>query len=307
MDDSDTIRIDPDTSEHSPSEHTGLLQVIRGEELGREFALKPGNNILGRLKECEIQIVDKSISRRHAQIVCNPDAPPEHRYVIYDLKSTNGVRVNGEEIHSCALRDGDRVQLGAAVCKFMEVDTLEMSFLSEIKRLMEYDRRTELLQIGPFYERLQKALGAAESSHHPLAVLMMDLDGLKKINEAHGHLIGTYVIVNIAKMISEQIAEVGVAAIYGGDEFAAYLRDTTKKEAEEVAERIRGLVAQMRFEEKGVKEHVTISIGVASHPADAGEMMDLIGNADKALLAAKRRGKNCVVAYDPSMTGSMGH
>ncbi len=302
MEDRDTLRIDHETGEHSGDQKVGLLQIIRGEDIGREFQIEPGSNIIGRQKSCSIQILNKSISRRHAQIVCNPDETPDLRYTIYDLQSTNGIRVNGESKVSCALRPGDRVHLGAVVCKFMIVDTIERNFMNEIKKLIEYDDRTKLLQIKPFYNRLEKALGVSDTTHGSLSMMMMDLDGLKQINDKHGHLVGTDVIVRMADLIGEEFSPSGVVAIYGGDEFAAYLENTTKAEAVERAERLRALVAELRFASKGIAERITISIGVAEYPRDGAEMMTLVANADKALFTAKAQGKNCVVAFDSDMT-----
>ncbi len=173
--------------------------------------------------------------------------------------------------------------------------------MKEIKKLIEYDGRTDLLQMKPFYKKLEEALAHADSLNESLAVLMMDLDGLKQINDAHGHLAGTHVIEKIAGVIKGEISPSGVVAIYGGDEFAAYLPDTTGNEALGRAEHLRKIVAELAFSEKKIEEHVTISIGVAEYPADASEMMPLVANADKALFAAKSGGRNRVVAYDPSM------
>ncbi len=304
MEDKDTVRIEQETGEHPGDQKVALLQIIRGEDIGREFQLEPGSNIIGRQRSCSIQILDKSMSRRHAQIVNNPDESPDLRYTIYDLQSTNGIRVNGETKISCSLRTGDRVHLGSVVCKFMIVDTMERNFMNEIKKLIEYDDRTKLLQVKPFYNRLEKSLDLSDTSHGSLSMIMMDLDGLKQINERHGHLMGTEVIVRIADLIAEEFSPSGVVAIYGGDEFAAYLENTTKSEAVERAERLRALVAEMRFADKGAAERVTISIGVAEYPRDGTEMMTLVANADKALFVAKARGKNCVVPFDADMAGS---
>lgn len=306
MEDRDTVRIEHETGEHSADQKVGLLQIIRGEDIGREFDLEPGSNIIGRQRSCAIQILNKSISRRHAQIVCNPDEPPELRYTIYDLQSTNGIRVNGVPKVSCSLNAGDRVHFGNVVCKFMIVDEIEKNFMKEIKRLIEYDDRTKLLQIRPFYTRLEKSLDVSDTTHGSLSMMMMDLDGLKQINDKHGHLIGTEVIVRIAGLIGEEFAPSGVAAIYGGDEFAAYLENTTKAEAVERAERLRTLVSELRFADKGIAERVTISIGIAEYPRDGAEMMPLVANADRALFAAKAQGKNRVVAFDSDMTESPG-
>jgi diguanylate cyclase (GGDEF)-like protein len=302
MDDKDTIRVETDVSEYPATEKVGLLQIIRGEDIGHEYDVRPGNNIIGRQNGCDIQIFNKSISRRHAQIVFSPNELPHRRYIICDLQSTNRIKVNNEVITQCPLRDGDRVQLGTVVCKFMEVDSLEKNYLRELKKLMEYDKQTDLLQIKPFYQRLEKDLGAAAVSQQHLAVLMMDLDGLKQINDRHGHLLGSHVIVEIARLINKEFSPTGAAAIYGGDEFAAYLPNTSKQDAHEKAEHFRNIVADLRFSDKGIGEFVTISIGVAEYPTDASDMMSLMANADKALYTAKAQGKNCVVAYEFSMT-----
>jgi two-component system cell cycle response regulator len=301
MGDSDTVRIDFATGEFNSAEKAGLLQVIRGAEIGLEYEVKPGDNIIGRQKDANIRINNKSISRRHAQIVYKPEEQPDKRYTIYDLQSTNGTRVNNQSVDSTALHDGDRVQFGSVVCKFREIDSLEKNYLRELKKLIEYDKQTELLQLKPFYQKLQTVLTEAESAGRSLSILMMDLDGLKKINDLHGHLVGTHVIIEIARIIHEELSPFGVAAVYGGDEFVGYLPNTDKLAAQETAERLRKRVDELQFKEVELKQRVTISIGVAEYPSDALEMMVLVGNADKALYAAKSRGKNCVVPYDPSM------
>ncbi|RJP22628.1 MAG: GGDEF domain-containing protein [Candidatus Abyssobacteria bacterium SURF_5] len=304
MDDRDTVRIDFGTGEFGSSEKAGLLQVIRGADIGSEYEVKPGNNIIGRQKDANIRINNKSISRRHAQIVCKPEDPPEKRYTLYDLQSTNGTRINGHPIECAPLRDGDRVQFGSVVCKFMEIDALERSYLRELKKMIEYDKQTELLQLKPFYQKLEPALADAESNGRSLSILMMDLDGLKKINDIHGHLVGTHYIIEIARIVHEELSPFGVAALYGGDEFIGYLPNSDKASAQETAERLRMRVDDFRFPEKEIQQRVTISIGIAEYPSDALEMMPLVANADKALYVAKGRGKNCVVAYDPSMADS---
>ena len=196
------------------------------------------------------------------------------------------------------LCDGDRVQFGNVVCKFMIIDALEKNFMKEIKKLIEYDDRTKLLQIRPFYDRLEQSLGASDTKQSAISVMMMDLDGLKQINDKHGHLMGTEVIVRIANLINEEFSPSGIAAIYGGDEFSAYLENTTRAEAIERAERLRTLVSEVRFADKGIAERVTISIGIASYPGDGTEMMQLLANADRALYFAKAQGKNRVIVYE---------
>jgi diguanylate cyclase (GGDEF)-like protein len=126
-------------------------------------------------------------------------------------------------------------------------------------------------------------------------VLMADIDSLKKINDAKGHLLGEFVVGEIGRIIGAMHEEEGRSATrFGGDEYQSVLPDLSKQEALRVAEEIRRSVEAQTFERKGVSATTTISIGVASYPEDGTTHQELTHAADAALYRAKRAGGNTV-------------
>jgi two-component system, cell cycle response regulator len=121
---------------------------------------------------------------------------------------------------------------------------------------------------------------------------MADIDNLKKVNDAHGHLLGEYVVGEIGRIIGELHEEEGrYATRFGGDEYQTILPGLSREEALEVAEEIRHRVEEHAFERDGVRANPTLSLGVATYPGD-GETRA----ADEALYRAKRSAGNAVSA-----------
>jgi diguanylate cyclase (GGDEF)-like protein len=131
----------------------------------------------------------------------------------------------------------------------------------------------------------------AQRTAQPFAILMLDVDHFKKYNDEHGHLAGDEVLARMGAVLAQCIRPYDCAARYGGEEFLVMLSGTAGEAAREVAERIRGRVGSETF--SGGK--VTISIGVAEHPAHGVTVEDVIGRADAALYEAKRLGRDRVV------------
>src|SRR5262249_61516862 len=114
-----------------------------------------------------------------------PPGPPSN---LADAGTTNGTRLNGEPItRRTRLRDGDKILLGQTILKFTFHDVVEAEFHREVDRMMNIDELTGLVMLRVFEQRFRQALGACAAAARPLAVLMMDMDGLKRINETHGH------------------------------------------------------------------------------------------------------------------------
>jgi diguanylate cyclase (GGDEF)-like protein len=122
----------------------------------------------------------------------------------------------------------------------------------------------------------------------------MDLDGIKAINDRHGHLFGAYTISETGKLIGRIVQGRGFAARFGGDEFVATLPDHDLEKAAAVAEEIRAKVAQHPFSYEAIPLQPGISIGVAAFPKDGTDATELFRHADEALYLAKRSGKNRV-------------
>ena len=135
----------------------------------------------------------------------------------------------------------------------------------------------------------------------PYAILMMDLDNFKEVNDTHGHMAGDAVLKAVAACLSGSIRREDVAARYGGEEFALFLPERDSKGALSIAERIRSAVQQLQVPsgEGEVLLRVTISVGLASYPSDGEQHHLVLERADAALYEAKRGGKNRVQAFRP--------
>src|SRR5262249_7836044 len=140
-----------------------------------------------------------------------------------------------------------------------------------------------------------QALIEAHESGSPIGVLVMDMDGLKQINDLHGHQMGGFTLTEVAGILRAELAGMpGEACRFGGDEVVAFLPGADRTAAPAVAERIRAAVERHSFERDGVAVHTTISIGVAAHPEDGASPDVLFRAADQALYRAKAAGKNRV-------------
>jgi diguanylate cyclase (GGDEF)-like protein len=162
------------------------------------------------------------------------------------------------------------------------------------------DGRTGLTNSRAFDEALERAL-ASRADREPLAVLMLDLDHFKDFNDRYGHPAGDEALRAFANLLSTSVRDADVAARYGGEEFAVFLPGLTSSAAAEVAERIRERTESTIISlGPGLTGHVTVSIGLATAPADGVERSMLLKAADEALYRAKLAGRNRVVSRDPS-------
>ncbi|PYV16898.1 MAG: hypothetical protein DMG21_10185 [Acidobacteria bacterium] len=139
------------------------------------------------------------------------------------------------------------------------------------------------------YRRLMETLNTellrSERTGQPKSLLMLDLDGLKAINDRHGHLTGTRALCRVAEAMRETCRAIDIAARYGGDEFALILVDTGKAQAQLVARRILERVAG-----DGGQPPITVSLGVAVYPQDGSSAEALLAAADRRLYAMKAQG-----------------
>jgi diguanylate cyclase (GGDEF)-like protein/putative nucleotidyltransferase with HDIG domain len=159
------------------------------------------------------------------------------------------------------------------------------------------DAKTGLFNARHFAATLREEVERAKRSGAPLSVIMADLDLLREINNAYGHLAGDAVLRGIASVFQRHLRHSDTPARFGGEEFAILLPDTKPQEAREIAERIRRAVAEERFEVETSSEPITatVSFGVAGYPEDGLDPNELIHQADLAVYRAKLQGRNRVL------------
>ena len=171
--------------------------------------------------------------------------------------------------------------------------TVAQAGRSEVEAIT--DALTGLYNHRYFHERLSEEVDRCREEGGELSLLFCDLDNFRAFNELHGHGAGDRAIRGAARIVEDSVRHVDLAARFGGQEFAAILIDTGERGALEVAERIRAGITEARFSTGG--DPLSVSIGVASCPADATFKEELIDKADWAMYLAKRRGRNKVLTF----------
>jgi diguanylate cyclase (GGDEF)-like protein len=173
--------------------------------------------------------------------------------------------------------------------------------VDQIKRLAMNDTLTGLANRAAFREGLSAAMARAKAAGSKVAVLMIDLDRFKPINDRHGHLVGDIVLKEIANRMRTVGRSGELRGRFGGDEFVALVEYTGDESMPmRVGERMVAVLSEP-IVTHGLTLDVGASVGIASYPSDADDDESLIGKADVALYRAKRDGRGVVRRYDASM------
>jgi diguanylate cyclase (GGDEF)-like protein len=169
--------------------------------------------------------------------------------------------------------------------------------IRRLESLASHDPLTGLFNRSMFMKRLQQATAQAARSEGRLAVLFVDLDGFKVINDMHGHDAGDALLSALATQLHESMRKGDTLARLGGDEFVVLIEGYQDgRQLLEVARKLLGTISQ-RLPLSGVAQSVTASIGIAAYPHDGQDAQQLLKNADSAMYRAKERGKNRVQFY----------
>lgn len=293
----DTLRVPSLESYQTGTERVGSLLVVQGAEidLGRHVLVDRPTTI-GRDDDNQLALNDGSISRRHCRVERDAESS---MYVLVDLGSTNGTVVNGHKVMSrYPLKEGDKVFLGSSVVKFSFSDWVDLEYQSRIEDLVSTDVLTGMASRRQYEIHFDAMAERAHAETSLLTIIVMDMDGLKPINDTHGHPFGGFAIATVADHIKRVLEPHGMVCRYGGDEFVGCFPGLAHVEACRLAEKVRGDVAGANIVKDGIALPVTMSIGLATYPGHCERPQELFTIADRALYTAKRAGRNRVMTPD---------
>ncbi len=163
-------------------------------------------------------------------------------------------------------------------------------YFEQTRQMAFVDGLTGVYNRRYFEQRIQEELERASRYAGGLAVLMLDIDHFKKVNDEFGHLLGDEVLRQVSAILTQQLRKIDVVCRYGGEEFAILVPQTTGERAWGAAEKLRRVIEDWSF--PGVPRPVTVSIGVADFPGNGATRDELVQAADSALYAAKQAGRN---------------
>jgi len=284
--------------------------VLKGSDAGRVELIGPGGGVVGRSSAAEVSLDDSAVSRTHARFEPNDDG-----YRLVDLGSANGTFVDGQRVgtsmelpSSCNIRLGPYTELQYSV-----VDEGGARAVSELRRSLLIDPLTGAGKRSFLERRIAEETAYARRHETNVGLMMLDVDGFKTVNDRHGHLVGDQLLRAFADTLRAAVRTEDCVFRYGGDEFCILVRDQSQMGLLAMAERIRMAVEAIVLLHEGTQIRVTTSVGVASlQPGqelrsqtlevDPGDLPsvdepDLVALADRALLDAKREGKNRVAAH----------
>jgi len=197
------------------------------------------------------------------------------------------ITVDHPSVGAFSARDLTLLQtVGAQIAAAIDVAELH----ERLKRAANTDALTGIHNYGYFYQRLEEEVARAERRNSPLAVAFFDIDGLKQVNDTHGHLAGNAVLRALGQAVEANVRTEDVPARYGGDEFAIVMPDTPREEAEKVVQRLMDALDHSEVELEGGRRipMPPRSWGVAAYPLDGRDARSLVDNADTRSYARKR-------------------
>ncbi len=305
------LMVDDDTGELYYALSTGL-----DEPMLKELRLKPGEGIAGYVASTgdPLVVADVSADRdwwRYAR------AHPE---------------LNLRSIACLPIRHGDRT-VGVLQLNNSKLDLLPESSIAFLRVLCDYaaialenarkvelihhlsitDDCTGLFNARHLYELLEREIGEHVSrsafrvvpiAKQHFSLLFLDLDRFKRVNDRHGHLVGSRLLAEVGGMLKQTLGPDHAAFRYGGDEFVALLRGLDKRAATELSRRILEQISQTRFlANEGLSVAITASLGLATFPQDGSSLHELIRSADTMMYTAKENGRNQLVVADGVTAG----
>jgi diguanylate cyclase (GGDEF)-like protein len=279
----------------APKRTRAVLTVVSGPSTGRVFSVaEQAHTVIGRGREADVRIDDAGASRAHARVTTMGDG----RYFVEDLGSTNGTFLDGKRIERAELHSGDRVNLGPnVVVSFSIVDAQVERVAQQLYESSVRDPLTRAHNRRYLVERLASEIAYAKRHQTRLALLLLDIDHFKRVNDTWGHLAGDDVLRDVAALVQRMIRVEDLFARFGGEEFVVLVRGIEHVNVGRFAERLRAGVERLETAGDTQVIHVTASIGYSSVDELDSKTKDgdaLLALADERLYRAKTGGRNRV-------------
>lgn len=215
------------------------------------------------------------------------------------LLSRDGTRLEIQD-SAAPIRDRDGSIIGAVVV-FHDISQLQ-SMARRMAFLASHDPLTGLLNRREFEERLKEVLDTARSRGLEHALLYLDLDQFKIVNDTFGHIAGDELLKQLAHHLAREIRSSDVLARLGGDEFGIILESCSVDKARRIADGLRQFIKDFRFAWQNRSFEIGVSIGLVPIGADAGQLTDVLAAADSACYVAKDEGRNRIHVYQQDDT-----
>ena len=247
----------------------GFLDVTEKEAIGKSAA-----ELFERFPDLLDQLEEQSPAHAEISIM----TPTERLY--FDMTTSPVIHKSG-------------IQLGRAVT--LRDATERMKLRAEVERLATTDPLTGLLNRRHFFQTGELEVKRSVRYERPLALLTLDIDFFKKVNDAYGHTVGDKALKALAASLCDRFRQTDVVGRYGGEEFVVLLPETEKSDALKIAERIRLWVSSLSIRAEDSTFNITLSIGVSAlGDVESKTLSDLLNAADAALSRAKNNGRNRV-------------
>lgn len=276
-----------------PTGETLVVMVCpRAQTVGRQYVLDASSErmILGREASADIVVASDSVSRRHCRL-----SREAQGWWIEDLLSTNGTFVNDEQVTRRLLRPGDRIRVGDTVFKLHGSGDIEAALIDKMLRDVARDPLTQAFTRGYFNVHMEEVLQGVRDGQERGALLLIDLDHFKRVNDSWGHVCGDGVLREAAARMSAELPDDAVFGRLGGEEFGALLPSMGAASARMIADKLRRAVSAAPIRCGDVPIMVTISVGVAEAARSMHDVEGWLRSADDMLYEAKRGGRDRVV------------
>lgn len=275
-----------------PAARASLVRIYPASISNALLELQGPRMTVGRDALCDIEVPDDFISRVHAMFEA-----VEGGWRLVDRGSLNGTYVNDQRIEEQRLQPGDRIRLGNHIYKFLSSDDIEVQYHEAVYEMMTFDALTQTCNRRYFEDSFRREVLRSARHRRPMALLLIDVDHFKQVNDRWGHLVGDEVLRALGALLTRRTRGDEILARYGGEEFALALWEISQQDAVRVAEEVRQAVAGAPLVTSRGDISITISIGLAHYDGRAPlSSQEMIEQADRKLYEAKRTGRNRVCA-----------